>query len=75
MPSNLLGEGDLRSFDFAQLVPGFKRISSASTSNISTSETEVQDLDLEGLRRYLEALPCCALGAIVKPPATLLTLL
>jgi len=58
----LIGENALRTFEFAQLVPGFK----ADFSNVDFTglyqESEVRDLDLEGLRHYLEELPCCALG-------------
>ncbi len=64
----LLGEKDLRTFEFAQLVPGFK----ADFLNVDFTalypESEIRDLDLEGLRQYLEELPCCALGGDRETP-------
>lgn len=58
----LVGEGDLRSFEFAQLVPGFEADFMSVALRHPYEEQKVQDLDLEGLRTYLEQLPCCVLG-------------
>ena len=58
----LIGERDVRSFEFAQLVPGFK----ADFKRVKFDElypaVELQDLDLTGFREYIENLPCCVLG-------------
>lgn len=62
----LLGERTLRSFDFAQLIPGFEADFARVDFEQLYEQTEVQDLDLEGLRRYLESLPCCVLGGDQK---------
>ena len=64
----LIGEGDIRTFEFVQLVPGLKADFNRVDFENLYSETEFQDLDLEGLRRYLEELPCCALGGDRETP-------
>jgi len=64
----LIGEGDIRTFEFVQLVPGLKADFTRVDFENLYSETEIQDLDLEGLRRYLEELPCCALGGDRETP-------
>ena len=58
----LIGERALRSFEFAQLVPGIEADFMRVDFERLYEQTEMRDLDLEGLRNYLEALPCCVLG-------------
>ena len=58
----LLGERTLRSFEFAQLVPGIEADFMRVDFERLYEQAEVRDMDLEGLRNYLEALPCCVLG-------------
>ena len=58
----LIGEQDIRSFEFVQVVPGFEADFMRVDFHKLYESGEVQDLDLEGLRKYLEDLPCCVLG-------------
>jgi hypothetical protein len=58
----LFGKQDARSFEFVQLVPGFKADFMRVDFDQLYPPNELQDLDLEGLRQYLETLPCCVLG-------------
>jgi hypothetical protein len=64
----LLGEKKLHSFEFAQLVPGFKADFKQVDFHHLYPESEMRDLDVEGLRHYLEELPCCALGGDRETP-------
>jgi len=71
---DLFGENDFRSFEFVQLVPGFEAdFMQASVGRVYAPE-DVRELDLEGLRTYLEELPCCVLGGDRKTPGDPLNL-
>jgi hypothetical protein len=69
----LVAEGEVRSFEFAQVVPGFE-------ADFMTVDFEqlypagLRDLDLKGLREYLEGLPCCVAGGDGKTPGDPLNL-
>ena len=58
----LFTEKDLRSFEFAQLVPGFEADFMRVDFDKIHPQTEARDLSLAELRLYLEALPCCVSG-------------
>ena len=70
----LFGPRALRSFDFVQLVPGFEADFSRVDFDRLYPATEIQDMDLEALRTYLETLPCCVLGGDRKTPGDPLNL-
>jgi hypothetical protein len=59
---DLLRPGELRRFQFLQKVPGFSADFDLVDFNSLYAPEEIRDLDLEGLRAYLEGLPCCVLG-------------
>jgi hypothetical protein len=63
---DLFGEKESRSFDFVQLVPGFLADYMTVDFNKLYMPNEIRDLDLKGLRGYLESLPCCVLGGDKK---------
>jgi hypothetical protein len=58
----LIGENESYSFEFVQVVPGFEADYMRTKPWEAYKEDEIQDLDLEGLRTYLEELPPCVLG-------------
>jgi len=58
----LVGEKSVRNLDFVLTVPDFRADFLASNWDKHYRDDEIEDLDLEGLRTYLEALPCCVLG-------------
>jgi len=58
----LFGEHDALTFEFVQLVPGFNADFMRVDFGRIYPKNEIRELDLEGLRRYLENLPCCVLG-------------
>ena len=70
----LIGEGDTRNLEFVLPVPDFEadfdRVNLASHYR----PEEIRDLDLEGLRAYLETLPCCVLGGDRATPGDPLSL-
>ena len=70
----LVGEEDIRSFEFAQVVPGFEADFMRVDFQQLHEPGEVHDLDLEGLREYLENLPCCVLGGDRETPGDPLNL-
>ncbi|MGD8939824.1 MAG: LssY C-terminal domain-containing protein [Gammaproteobacteria bacterium] len=70
----LIGVGDVRSFEFAQLVPGFEADFMRVDFQKLYQPDEIQDLDLDGLREYLEKLPCCVFGGDRKTPGDPLNL-
>ena len=70
----LVGQGDIRSFEFMQVVPGFEADFMRVEFNDLYQEHEFRELDLEGLRRYLEQLPCCVLGGDRESPGDPLNL-
>ena len=69
----LIAEGDIRSFEFVQVVPGFEADFMAVDFQQLYPEG-FQDLDLEGLREYLEDLPCCVAGGDGETPGDPLNL-
>jgi hypothetical protein len=64
----LFGEHEVLSFEFVQLVPGFHADFMRVDFEQIYSKNEIRELDIEGLRRYLETLPCCVLGGDKKTP-------
>jgi len=70
----LLGKKDVRSFRFVQVVPGFESDFRRVDFHRLYRPDEVLDLNLDGLRRYLEQLPCCVLGGDQKTPGDPLNL-
>lgn len=70
----LVGKQDVRSFEFFQIVPGFEADFMRVDFDQLYAPNEVKDLDLAGLRQYLETLPCCVLGGDRKTPGDPLNL-
>jgi len=70
----LLGKKDVRSFRFVQEVPGFESDFKRVNFHRLYRPDEIRDLNLDGLRRYLEQLPCCVLGGDQKTPGDPLNL-
>lgn len=70
----LFTEKDLRSFEFAQLVPGFEADFMRVEFEKIYPQTEARDLSQAELRLYLEALPCCVSGGDQKTPGDPLNL-
>jgi hypothetical protein len=70
----LLSEGHVRRFNFMLPVPGFKADFMSKDPESLYSPEEVRSLDLNMLRAYLEALPCCALGGDRQTPGDPLNL-
>jgi len=70
----LFGKQDVRSFEFVQIVPGFEADFMRVDFDRLYPPNEIRDLDREGLRHYLETLPCCALGGDRKTPGDPLNL-
>lgn len=64
----LLGERDVRSFEFAQLVPGFEADFMLVDFEELYEPDEVRELELEELRDYIENLPCCVMGYDLQTP-------
>ena len=58
----LFGNRIARTFEFAQLVPGFEADFLRVDFGQLYPPNETRDLDLDELRQYLENLPCCTLG-------------
>lgn len=56
----LLGNGTLQLFHFAQETPGFEADFNVRHLDRMIADTEYQDLRLDQLREELELLPCCA---------------
>lgn len=59
---DLIAEGHIRTLEFVLPVPGFQADFTKASLESQYSRTEFQNLDLDGLRAYLESLPCCVLG-------------
>lgn len=70
----LIGERDVRRFEFVQQVPGFEADFMRVDFQRLYAPHEVQDLDLNGLRHYLASLPCCVFGGDRKTPGDPLNL-
>ena len=70
----LFGAQDHRIFEFVQIVPGFEadfmRVNFVGLYGLG----EVRDVDLDGLRQYLETLPCCVFGGDETTPGDPLNL-
>jgi hypothetical protein len=58
----LFSKQNVRLFEFVQVVPGFEADFMRVDFNQLYSPNQIRDVDLEGLRKYLESLPCCVLG-------------
>jgi len=71
---DLFGPGIVRSFEFAQLVPGMESDFSRVDFDRLHAGGTAKDLDLDGLRAYLQQLPCCVLGGDQKTPGDPLNL-
>jgi hypothetical protein len=57
-----IGENETRVFEFAQNVPGFEAdFMRVDFEGLYPAHAE-QDLDLNGLRQYLESMSCCVVG-------------
>jgi hypothetical protein len=59
----LVGDGVQHVFEFLLPVPGFVADFELVDFDALYAESGIRDLDLEGLRAYVESLPCCALAA------------
>jgi len=71
---DLFGTKDHRIFEFMQIVPGFEAdFMRVDFANLYTPG-EVRNLDLDGLRQYLEGLPCCVFGGDETTPGDPLNL-
>jgi hypothetical protein len=70
----LFGKSYFRSFEFAQIVPGFEADFMRVDFQRIYSEGEVREITLDGLRAYLEELPCCVTGGDRKSPGDPLNL-
>ena len=70
----LVGEHSMRSFEFVQVVPGFEADFMRVDFHQLYEPGMMQDLDLGGLREYLEELPCCVLGGDRETPGDPLNL-
>ena len=70
----LIGERESYSFEYVMMVPGFQTDYETTQAESIYAPEEFQDLDLDGLRSYLEALPCCVLGGDRKTPGDPLNL-
>jgi len=58
----LFGEGFSASFEFVQLVPGFEAdFMQADIGRVYAPE-DIREVGLDGLRPYVQSLPCCVLG-------------
>jgi hypothetical protein len=70
----VFGENEYRALEFSQLVPGFEADFMTVDFTRLYAPEEVLEVDLEGLREYLEAQPCCVLGGDKATPGDPLNL-
>jgi len=70
----LISEATLRNFEFSFEVPGFQADYMRSNPENRYAASELRDLDLDGLRTYVESLPCCVFGGDRKTPGDPLNL-
>ena len=70
----LIGERDTRTLEFVLPVPDFEADFDRVNLEAHYRPDEVRDLDREGLRAYLESLPCCVLGGDRTTPGDPLNL-
>jgi hypothetical protein len=66
--ATLVGDRDVRRFEFVQEVPGLKMDWMHVDFANLYPHGKVRDLDLDSLRTYLETLPCCVLGGDRETP-------
>jgi hypothetical protein len=71
---HLIGERDSHVFHFVQSLPGFRADFLKTRPADVYAPDEIRDLDLDGLRAYLEAFPPCVLGGDRKTPGDPLNL-
>ena len=64
----LFGDHKIYNFDFVLPVPGFRADYMERDPDSLYPPDEIRNLDLDGLRAYLLALPCCALGGDRQTP-------
>ena len=64
----LVGDREVRKFEFAQEIPGLRMDWMQVDFDSLYSPDDIDDLELEELRAYLEALPCCVLGGDRETP-------
>jgi hypothetical protein len=70
----LFGKSYFRSFEFAQVIPGFEADFMSVDFQQIYREREVRSLTLDEIRDYLEDLPCCSAGGDRKTPGDPLNL-
>lgn len=70
----LFGENMVRSFEFAQLVPGFEADFARVDFDQIYDQRELRELRRDELPAYLEALPCCVAGGDRTTPGDPLNL-
>jgi len=70
----VFGESYFRSFEFAQVVPGFEADFMSVDFRQIYPEQEVRQISLDALRDYLEDLPCCVTGGDRESPGDPLNL-
>lgn len=70
----LIGERDNRNLEFVLPVPGFEADFDRINLRALYRPDEVRDVDLAGLRAYLESLPCCVSGGDKATPGDPLNL-
>ncbi len=70
----LLGDNELREFNFTLEVPGLSADYKQVDFDSLYAEDEIVEVDLAGLRKVLEDIPCCALGGDRKTPGDPLNL-
>jgi len=74
MAVDLVGNESSERFEFLLPVPGFEADFERQKPSARYRPDEIEDLDLDGLRAYLEQLPCCALGGDRETPGDPLNL-
>ena len=71
---DLIGKRNSYNFDFVMLVPGFRADFMKTDPGDIYKPDEIRELDLDGLRAYVESLPPCVLGGDRKTPGDPLNL-
>ena len=74
MTVRLVGEREARTLEFVLPIPDFEADFDRVNLQALHRPDEVRDLDLNGLRAYLETLPCCVLGGDRSTPGDPLNL-
>ncbi len=70
----LLGRSGTQTVEFVLPVPGFKADFSREEVQMLHAEEEFGDVSQDGLRSYLESLPCCVMGGDRETPGDPLNL-